>query len=147
MSVPVLIGRGVAKRVWGGVLISLALGLGLLGLLAIGVAAYATWENSAFRRQSVEARGRVVEIVRHDTGRTDSARYRHLPVVEFTTAEGHRNSFTSDFAGNPRLEVGDEVSVLYTPERPSNARLAAAWPAWGSKSVTGPSLAVEWRWP
>jgi hypothetical protein len=123
----------VAKGILGRVLISLALGPGVLALLALGIAAYATWENAAFSKRSLEAPGRVVEIVRHDTGRTDSARYRHLPVVEFTTAEGYRNSFTSNFAGNPALAVGDEVSVLYLPDQPSDARLAAVWPSWGSK--------------
>jgi hypothetical protein len=117
-----------------------------LGLVAIAISAYASWENAAFIRESVETRGRVVEIVRRHTGRTDSARYRHLPVVEFTAADGARRSFTSGFRGDPPFAVGDELVVLYPPDRPADARLAAAWSTWGSKlrnwAVCGGALAL-----
>jgi hypothetical protein len=146
MSSNARIGRGDRTGVVGGVLITLALAPGVLGALALGISGYATWENAAFNQRSVEARGRVVEIVRRPTGRTDSARYRDLPVVEFTTTEGDLTSFTSDFGGNPKFAVGDEVRVLYPPERPSKARLAAAWATWGSRvrnwAVLGGVVAV-----
>ncbi len=125
--------RREARKLLGLLWLGFALPFAILALGALAIAAYQTYEHETFSRGAVEAGGRVAEIVAQATGRTDSHRVRHLPVVEFTTASGQRVSFTSSFRGDPPFRVGDAVDVLYPPARPSTARLAASWSTWGSK--------------
>lgn len=119
-------------RLSGTLLVAFGLLAGGLGLLAVGIAGYATWDQAAFEGSALETRGRVARFERVPTGRRSGQRFRTQTVVEFMTAAGVRHSLRSSFRGDP-FRVGDEVAVLYPPARPREARLAAEWPGWGSK--------------
>jgi hypothetical protein len=136
MSLPEGDGRA-SRKVFGRVRLAFVVPLAALGLGGLALGVYQTYEHEVFLRGVAEANGRVVEVVAQATGRTDSARVRHLPVVEFTAATGQAVRFTSSFRGDPPFRVGDTVGVLYPPARPSKARAAAAWSDWESKVRNG----------
>jgi hypothetical protein len=48
----------------------------------------------------------------------------YYPVVEFTASDGRRRNIQlSEGSSPPSYEVGDEVTVLYEPDRPIDARI------------------------
>jgi hypothetical protein len=51
----------------------------------------------------------------------------YYPVVEFTASDGRRRSVQmSEGSWPPSHEVGEEVTVLYDPEHPLDARIQSA---------------------
>ena len=104
--------------------------LGIATASAIGIA------RSLSREQS--AAGRVVDIVT----RTDSVgRMFYYPVVEFYLLD--ETLQTVQLAGvssAPAYSEGQQVTVLYDPERPLSARIASAGDAlllWIVPTITG----------
>ena len=95
----------------------------LMLLIAFGSAASAILKLS--REQN--APGRVVEIVtRREYVNEQDRVYQdyYFPVVEFVSADGRRHSVQmSEGSSSPSQEVGDEVTVLYNPEHPLDARV------------------------
>ena len=84
---------------------------------------------SAIRKMSREesATGRVVEIVHRREYVNEQDRVvqdYYFPVVEFSSADGpfHHVQMTEGSSA-PSHEVRDEVTVLYSPERPWEARI------------------------
>ena len=73
------------------------------------------------------APGRVVEIVERREYVNEQDRVveeYYYPVVEFTARDGRRRSVQmTEGSSSPSHEVGDEVTVLYSPERPLEARI------------------------
>ena len=97
---------------------------------------------SALRRLSSEesALGRVVEIihrreyVNEEDGVVDDY---YFPVVEYVSADGRQHSVQmTEGSSTPPHEIGDEVTVLYNPEHPLDARIQSF----------GSSL-LMWIWP
>ena len=95
----------------------------LMLLIAFGSAASAILKMS----KEQNAPGRVVEIVKRREYVNEQDRvYQdyYFPVVEFVSADGRRHSVQmSEGSSSPSQEVGDEVIVLYNPERPLDARV------------------------
>jgi hypothetical protein len=51
----------------------------------------------------------------------------YSPIVKFIAQDGTEATFTDTFASNPALyKTGDEVKVLYDPQRSGNARIAGS---------------------
>lgn len=78
---------------------------------------------SAWRKISreVEAPGRVVEMV---TRRDEQGNEFYYPVVAFALADGSRRTVQmAEGSWPPAYAVGDEVTVLYDPEKPLEARM------------------------
>ncbi len=72
------------------------------------------------------APGKVVDVVeqRYEDPETDNVSYYYVPVVEFKSRDGQRMRVQLTEGSNPPShEVGDEVTVLYEPENPSDARI------------------------
>ena len=73
------------------------------------------------------ASGRVVEIVQRREYVNQQDRVvqdYYFPVVEFVSKDGRRHSVQmTEGSSAPAHEVGDEVTVLYDPERPLDARI------------------------
>lgn len=95
----------------------------LMLLIAFGSAASAILKMS----KEANAPGRVVEIVKRREYVNEQDRvYQdyYFPVVEFVSADGRRHSVQmSEGSSSPLQEVGDEVTVLYNPERPLDVRV------------------------
>ena len=95
----------------------------LMLLIAFGSAANAILKMS----KEENAPGRVVEIVKRREYVNEQDRvYQdyYYPVVEYVSADGRRHSVQmSEGSSSPSHEVGDEVTVLYDPEHPLDARV------------------------
>lgn len=89
-----------------------------------------TWQGMS---REVEAPGQVMELV---TRQDEQGNQFYYPVVEFTLADGSRKTAQMpDGSWPPAYEVGDEVTVLYDPARPLQARV---------KSTSG--TVGRWTW-
>lgn len=99
-------------------------GVAVLMLLIASISAY-----SAFTRMSREenATGRVVEIIERREYVNEQDRVvqdYYYPVVEFVSADGRPHTVhMTEGSSVPSHEVGDEVTVLYDPEHPLDARI------------------------
>ncbi|HSL30967.1 MAG TPA: DUF3592 domain-containing protein [Anaerolineales bacterium] len=78
-------------------------------------------------RREASASGQVVEMIHRweyvdEEDRVVEEYY--FPVVEYVSADGrpHRVQMTEG-SSTPQHEIGDEVTVLYNPERPLDARI------------------------
>jgi hypothetical protein len=84
---------------------------------------------SAILKMNREERapGRVVEIIQRREYVNEQDRVvqdYYIPVVEFVSADGdYHTVHMTEGSSAPSHEVGDEVTVLYNPERPLDARI------------------------
>lgn len=88
---------------------------------------YALWNKTKnFLQVALRAEGQIIELqARHDSNGTI-----YTPIVEYTHEDGKKYSFKhSVSSSHPSYQVGDEVSVLYVREAPTNARIDAG-PLW-----------------
>lgn len=91
-------------------------------------------------RKEASASGQVVEIIHRREYVNEEDRVvedYYFPVVEYVSADGrpHRVQMT-ERSSTPQHEIGDEVTVLYNPEHPLDARIQSF----------GSSL-LMWIWP
>jgi len=100
-------------------------GVAALMLLIAGIASF---NNFAKVNREESAPGRVVELTKRleydeeDRDRVIGEAY--YPVVEFVALDGkRRNVQLSEGSFPPAYEVGDEVTILYEPEHPLDARI------------------------
>ena len=93
------------------------------------------------REESVP--GVVVDVVeqRYEDAETDNVSYYYYPVVEFKARDGKRRTVQLTEGSNPQSnEVGDEVTILYEPENPNDARIKSFGSSalmWILPSITG----------
>jgi cell division protein FtsL len=77
--------------------------------------------------KEASATGRVVEIIQRREYVNEQDRVvqdYYYPVVEYVSADGRRHSVQmSEGSSSPSQEVGDQVTVLYNPEHPLDARI------------------------
>jgi hypothetical protein len=100
-------------------------GVAALMLLIAGIASY---NNIAKVNREESAPGRVVDMTKRleydeeDRDRVIGEAY--FPVVEFVALDGkRRNVQLNEGSFPPAYEIGDEVTVLYEPEHPLDARI------------------------
>ena len=94
-------------------------------MLLIALASSASAILKMTREES--AQGHVVEIIQRREYVNEQDRVvqdYYYPVVEYVSADGrHHTVPMSEGSSAPSHEVGDEVTVLYNPERPLDARI------------------------
>lgn len=98
-------------------------GIAVVMLLVAGISAVSTLKKLG-REES--APGVVVDVVkqRYEDVETDNVSYYYYPVVEFKAEDGKRRTIQLNEGSNPQShEVGDEVTILYEPENPNDARI------------------------
>lgn len=99
-------------------------GVAVLMLLIAAIASF-----SAFSRMSREesAAGRVVEIIERREYVNEEDRVvqdYYFPVVEYVSTDGRPHTVhMTEGSSTPSHEVGDEVTVLYDPDHPLDARI------------------------
>lgn len=55
----------------------------------------------------------------------------YLPVVVFKTPQDLTYTITSKTASRPpAYEIGEQVTVLYLPKRPNDAKIKSFWEIW-----------------
>lgn len=112
----------------------------VLMLLVAGISTVSILKKLG-REESVP--GVVVDVVkqRYVDAETDNVSYYYYPVVEFKARDGKRRTVQLNEGSNPQShEVGDEVTVLYEPENPNDARIKSFGSSalmWILPSITG----------
>ncbi|NOT05603.1 MAG: DUF3592 domain-containing protein [Anaerolineales bacterium] len=88
--------------------------------------------------------GIVVDVVKRReliNEENDIVRDFYYPVIEFVPSDGHKRSLqVSEGSDSPFYEKGDEITVLYDPEHPLDARIKSAGSnalMWVLPSITG----------
>ncbi|HSV52810.1 MAG TPA: DUF3592 domain-containing protein [Burkholderiaceae bacterium] len=108
-----------------------------VGLFAQGVALVLVRRSVRLLRAEGRAQGRVVrsaeEMVPSSSG--GSRRY-YFPVVEFKTSQGESITFQSGTGRGAATPPGTEVTVLFDPERPSDAEISTFMTLWFFPLVT-----------
>ena len=88
--------------------------------------------------------GMVVDVVKRRelvNAENDIVRDFYYPVIEFVPSDGHKRSLqVNEGSDSPFYEKGDEITVLYDPEHPLDARINSAGSnalMWVLPSITG----------
>ena len=88
--------------------------------------------------------GMVVDVVKRRelvNEENDIVRDFYYPVIEFVPSDGHKRSLqVNEGSDSPFYEKGDEITVLYDPEHPLDARIKSASSnalMWVLPSITG----------
>ncbi|GAB4463338.1 MAG: hypothetical protein OHK0041_26410 [Anaerolineales bacterium] len=106
------------------IILSVFTGVAVLMLL---IAAAASYNNILKISREASAPGRVVEVIERRQYVNEQDRIvetYYYPVVEFTASDGKRRSVQmNEGSSSPQYEAGDEVTVLYNPQRPLEARI------------------------
>jgi hypothetical protein len=118
------------------VFVLVPLGLGLVGCLFLVIGIVHFRREHAFARGAIGAQGVVIGFQRRrNTNRTvggNESHYLDFPVVRNTTRQGQEVQFESPIGTSPRLQrEGQQVPVLYSPENPTDARLASGCMRYG----------------
>lgn len=106
------------------IILSVFTGIAALMLLIAGIASV---NNILKTSREESAPGRVVEIIERREYVNEQDRIveeYYYPVVEFVASDGRRRSVQmNEGSSSPQYEAGEEVTVLYDPERPLDARI------------------------
>jgi len=88
--------------------------------------------------------GIVVDVIKRReliNEENDIVRDFYYPVIEFVPSDGHKRSLqVNEGSDSPYYEKGDEITVLYDPEHPLDARIKSASSnalMWVLPSITG----------
>lgn len=116
-------------------------GIAALMLLIAGISSFSALSKIS---REASASGRVVDMVvqREYINEQDRiVRDYYYPVVEYISSDGksHKVQLTEG-SQTPSYEVGDEVTVLYDPEHPLDARIKSAGSSmlmWVLPGITG----------
>jgi hypothetical protein len=111
-----------------------------VAILMLSIAFLASASAILKMNREENAPGRVVEIIHRREYVNEQDRVvqdYYFPVVEYVSADGRRHTVhMTEGSSAPQYEVGDEVTVLYNPERPLEARIRSFG-----------SYALMWIWP
>ncbi len=112
--------------------------------LMLLVTAISSWNNIRKIDQEESASGRVVDMVvrREYVNEQDRiVRDYYFPVVEFVSGDGRQHSVQmTEGSSTPSYETGDEVTVLYDPAHPLDARIKSLGSSalmWVLPAITG----------
>ena len=113
-----------ASADWTKIVVTIFSGVAMLMLLVAGIASFSNLQQLA---KEASAPGRVVEVVsRREYINQQDRIYQdfYYPVVEFTAADGRTRTLQMSEGSNPpSYETGNDVVVLYDPEKPLEARI------------------------
>lgn len=106
------------------IILSVFSGVAALMLLIAGIASA---RNILQLSREQSAPGTVVEVIERRQYLNEQDRIietYYYPVVEFTASDGRRRSVQmSEGSSTPHYEAGEEVTVLYDPQHPLDARI------------------------
>ena len=110
------------------VLVALGILSLLGGVLLLGTALYLYLKQRSFLQHAREVAGVVVGVVRGTSSEGVAVDY---PVVQFRAEGGELIEFEHRVGSNlPLYRVGQEVPVLYDPERPGRATIRSFTSLW-----------------
>jgi hypothetical protein len=119
-------------------------GFTAIAVIALLVAAIATFSNIQKISKEESAPGRVVDVVIQKVvvnEENDIVRDFYFPVIEFVPIDGRKRAVqVSEGSDSAFYERGDEVIVAYNPEHPLDARIKSASSSglmWVLPGITG----------
>jgi len=125
-------------------------------LIVLGFRQYA--DSRAFVTGAKAAKGEVVGFETYDAPGTDPRDDIHYAMVRYETEDGREITFRGPSKdGLVKLKRGDEVRVLYYPDRPEKARVDSFMGLWfaatilwvvGGGAIVVPLLTLwqGWKW-
>ncbi len=123
------------------IILSIFTGVAALMLIIAGIASF---NNIVKISREESASGRVLEVISRREYVNEQDRVieeYYYPVVEYTSKEGKYHKVqVKEGSSSPEYEVGDEVTVLYNPERPLDARIKSVGSStlmWILPGITG----------
>lgn len=106
----------------------------LVGLGLVIGSVYSYSHTRSFLAEASTGKGEVVELVRSNSGDSDTYR----PRVVFTTASGEEITFTSTSGSNPpSYSRGEQVDVFYLESQPNKAKVSGFFSLWGLSLISG----------
>lgn len=106
-----------------------------IGVLLIGVAAWSLKNSLQLRRDGLRAPGEVIDLIRKQDSDGDIT---WAPLFRFTTASGREIDIVSSISSSPAAyDIGDTVTMLYDPDKPSRARVDGVLSLWGTAIIVG----------
>ncbi|MEI6057649.1 MAG: DUF3592 domain-containing protein [bacterium] len=98
--------------------------LGLVGFIFMSIGIYFIATTLIFTATAVETTGVIIGnkiTTSHSNGHTS---YQYCPQTEFSV-DGTQYQFTNNICSDSSYYVGAQVTVLYSPNHPENARIKA----------------------
>lgn len=90
------------------------------GLIFFGIGAGLSYKQYRLERDGTTAQGEVVSF----TSNCDDEGCSYSPVVRFNIQNGETITFESTYSSSPpAYDVGEEVTVIYSPDAPENAQI------------------------
>ncbi|MFC4256609.1 DUF3592 domain-containing protein [Altererythrobacter xixiisoli] len=101
----------------------------IVGLPFLCVAAFLLLRDASFAGNAASAEGRVGALLRQvDTEPGEASSVTYSALIRFSDQHGRAQEFSETLRTNPpRFAVGDRVSVIYDPARPSRAAVDDFW--------------------
>jgi hypothetical protein len=91
----------------------------IFGMIFFGIGGGLTYRQIAFKQQAIPVQG---EVTGHTMGNCDDDGCSYKSVVSFESLDGKSESYTTTFSSNPpAYDVGETVTVFYSPENPEKA--------------------------
>jgi hypothetical protein len=123
------------------IILAVFTGIAVLMLLIAGIASFG---NVTKMSRELNAPGTVVDMIQKREYVNQQDRIieeYYYPVVEYASQDGKAHKVQlNEGSSTPEYEIGDEVTVLYNPERPLDARIKSAGSAalmWILPGITG----------
>lgn len=99
----------------------------LMGISCLLWASALVVKNILFLRSSVSTTGTVIDFQTHRGNRSTT----YAPIVSFQTLDGKSMRFRSQMGGDSDdYVIGEQVTVLYSPDDPRDAEINAFSPLW-----------------
>ena len=115
-----------------------------IAVVALLIAVISSFLNIQKIAKDESTPGRVVDVVVQPVlvnQENDIVRDYYYPVIEFVAIDGHKRSVqVNEGSDSPYYEKGDEVTVLYDPDHPLDARIKSAGSSalmWILPGITG----------
>lgn len=109
------------------ILLGIFSGVAVLMLLIAGISSYFAIQKIS---KEESAPGRIADVVVRKEYINEQDRITrdfYYPVIEFTASDGKKRTVQiSEGSDSPYYEKGDEITVLYDPEHPLDARIQSA---------------------
>jgi hypothetical protein len=92
----------------------------IFGLIFLGIGGGLTVTQLVFKQNALQTQA----VVTGHTSVCDDDGCSYKSVVGFTTQDGKSISYTSSYSSNPPAhDIGDEVTIFYTPDEPLKATI------------------------
>ena len=120
------------------------LAMAVVGALMLGSGAFMAVKQKQFIDSAVRVEGTVIELDKRYSSSSSSSNTHHrdkvtyAPIFTYTDTTGALHKVVSSFSTNPpTYQIGEKVTVLYDPQKPSQGELGDLFSQWGFSGIVG----------